>query len=247
MAELRFFSTESLDSLCPFPFFLVSGLPFIAIKKMECDGLVSSRGSEGEEFRAAEAGGKNGRRASARRELQDIAVRNRICLGYKEIARAVKGQAARKSYAGREGAPNAGLSEIDNRVGSRIGKRFDGNEQIAAAIKGKAHWICAGRERAWPDENSARSIRSEFIDRLCVAVCCIEIACAVESQAPVCLQIIARRSTGNGAEDDPLSARRELRWCRPMWDSYHPSRSHRHCPRCRWRGLRKTWRRYQRY
>ena len=59
-------------------------------------GLLS-RGPEGEEFRAAEAGGKNGRRASARRELQDIAVRNRICLGYKEIARAVKGQAPRKS------------------------------------------------------------------------------------------------------------------------------------------------------
>lgn len=45
-----------------------------------------SRGPEGEEFRAAEAGGKNGRRPSARRELQDIAVRDRICLGYKEIA-----------------------------------------------------------------------------------------------------------------------------------------------------------------
>jgi hypothetical protein len=56
-----------------------------------------SRRSEGEEFRAAEAGGKNGRRAPASRELQDIAVRNCICLGYKEIARAVKGQAPRCS------------------------------------------------------------------------------------------------------------------------------------------------------
>jgi hypothetical protein len=58
-----------------------------------------SRGPEGEEFRAAEAeGGKNHRRASARRELQDVA--RLICLGliylgYKEIARAIKGQAPR--------------------------------------------------------------------------------------------------------------------------------------------------------
>ena len=58
---------------------------------------VLSRRPEGEEFRAAEAGGKNGRRASAMRELQDIAVRNRVCLGYKEIARAVKGQPTRES------------------------------------------------------------------------------------------------------------------------------------------------------
>jgi hypothetical protein len=35
-----------------------------------------SRRPESEEFRAAEAGGKNGRRVSARRELQDIAARN---------------------------------------------------------------------------------------------------------------------------------------------------------------------------
>src|SRR5215471_17569559 len=60
-----------------------------------------SRRPEGEEFRAAGAeGGKNCRRASARRELQDVA--GQICLwltylGYKEIARAVKGQAPRCS------------------------------------------------------------------------------------------------------------------------------------------------------
>jgi hypothetical protein len=50
------------------------GLPFIAIKKVVCDALALSRGPEGEEFRAADAkGGKNRRRASARRELQDVA------------------------------------------------------------------------------------------------------------------------------------------------------------------------------
>ncbi len=58
-----------------------------------------SRRPEGEEFRAAETkGGKNGRRASARRELQDIAGLTGIGLihlGYKEIARAVKGQPTR--------------------------------------------------------------------------------------------------------------------------------------------------------
>jgi hypothetical protein len=60
-----------------------------------------SRRPEGEELRAAGAkGGKNRRRASARRELQDVA--GLICLGliylgYKEIARAVKGQAPRCS------------------------------------------------------------------------------------------------------------------------------------------------------
>jgi hypothetical protein len=59
-------------------------------------GLLSRR-PEGEEFRASEAGGKNAQEASVRGVLQDIAVRNRICLGYKEIARAVKGQATRKS------------------------------------------------------------------------------------------------------------------------------------------------------
>ena len=59
-------------------------------------GLLS-RGPEGKEFRAAEAGCKNGVRASVRKELQDIAVRNRICLRHKEITRGVEGQAARKS------------------------------------------------------------------------------------------------------------------------------------------------------
>src|SRR5207248_8496436 len=113
-------------------------------------------------------------------------------------------------------------------------------EQIAAAIKRKANRIFARSKGARPDENGARSVRSKFIDRLGAPVCCVKTARAVESQAPICLQIIARRSTGNGTEDDPLSARRELRWCRPLWDSYHPSLSHRHCPRCRWRGLRKT-------
>src|SRR5439155_19712452 len=161
------------------------GLLFIVIKKVDCDGLVLSRGPEGEEFRAAEAGGKNGVRASARRELQDIAVRNRICLGYEEIARAVKGQAPGKSKAGSEDALHAAWAEIDNRVGFRIAKRFDGNEQIATAIKGQAHRILALSKLAWPDENSAGPIRSEFIDCLCAAVGCIEIARVVESQSPV--------------------------------------------------------------
>src|SRR4030095_9608525 len=79
-------------------------------------------------------------------------------------------------------------------------KCFDGNEKIAAAIKGQAHWRLAGRERAWPDENSARSIRRESVDRLGATVSCIEIARGVESQAPAL--------TRNGAEDDPFSI-----WC----------------------------------
>ncbi len=60
--------------------------------------LLSGR-PEGEEFRAEKAGGKKGRRASARRELQDVAARNfgYTGLGYKEIARTVKGQAPRCS------------------------------------------------------------------------------------------------------------------------------------------------------
>src|SRR6266480_754172 len=172
---------------------------------MECDGLVSSRGSEGEEFRAAEAGSKNGVRASARRELQDIAARNfgYTGLGYKEIARAVKGQAPRCSQPGSERALYADWAEIDNRVRSWIGKCFDGNEQIAAAIEGQAHGRLAGCERAWPDENSAGPVRSKFIDRLSATVCCVEIARAVESQAPAL--------TGNRAEDGPISTQCELK------------------------------------
>src|SRR4029077_2337670 len=82
--------------------------------------------------------------------------------------------------------------------------------EFAAAVEGQARGIGAGRELAWPGENSASSIRSEFKDRLCAAVGRIEIARAVESQALACLQKIAWRSTGNGAEHDPLSVRREL-------------------------------------
>src|SRR5439155_557198 len=80
---------------CSFLWFGFRGLRFIAIKKVGCDALALSRGPEGDEFRAAEAGSKNGVRASARRELQDIAARNfgHTGLAYKEIARSVKGQA----------------------------------------------------------------------------------------------------------------------------------------------------------
>src|SRR4029077_3687174 len=81
--------------------------------------------------------------------------------------------------------------------------------EFAAAVEGQARGIGAGRELAWPGENSASSIRSEFKDRLCAAVGRIEIARAVESQALACLQKIARRSTGNGAEHDSLSVGRE--------------------------------------
>jgi hypothetical protein len=67
---------------------------------VECDALVLSRRPEGEEFRAAEAGGKNHSGGSVRRELQDIAARNfgYTGLGYKEIARTVKGQAPQSPY-----------------------------------------------------------------------------------------------------------------------------------------------------
>src|SRR5207247_8662980 len=43
--------------------------------------------------------------------------------------------------------------------------RFDGNVQIALAIKGEPHRILARRELVWPGKNGARSVRSEFIDR----------------------------------------------------------------------------------
>ena len=72
--------------------------------------------------------------------------------------------------------------------------------RLPAAIKGQADGRSPSRERAWPDENGARSIRSEFIDRLCVTVRCIEIARAIESQAQG-----LRPASRNGAEDDPLS------------------------------------------
>ena len=68
-----------------------------ALQKKDCSAaqlLELSRRAEGEEFRAAEAGGKNV--GSSGVELQDIAVGNRICLGYNENARTVKGQAPRK-------------------------------------------------------------------------------------------------------------------------------------------------------
>src|SRR5215831_8366491 len=174
---------------------------FIAIKRKTADQL--SRRPEGEEFRAAEAGRKNCRRASARRELQDIAVWSRIRLGNKEIARTVKGQAPRKCQAGGENALHAGWSEIDNRVGSRIAKRFNGNVQIAAAVKGEPNGILARREFAWPGKNGARSVRSEFIDRwvptkIHGALGCVEVTATVESQTPTL--------TGKGAEHDPVSA-----------------------------------------
>jgi hypothetical protein len=85
---------------------------------MRCTRVLPRR-PKGEELRAVEAGGKNGWRASARRELQDIAVRNRICLGYNEIARAVKSQAPRVSKPSSISALNAGWTELENCVASR--------------------------------------------------------------------------------------------------------------------------------
>jgi len=165
-----------------------------------------SRRPEGEELRAADDGGKNGVR-SVRKELQDIA--GRICLGYKEIARAVKGQATRVSKPSSISALIAGWSELENCVASGVakerGKTDGGTEEVAGAIEGQAEGICAGCERAWPRENGARSIRSEFIDRLGAAVGCIEIARAIKSQALVCLQKIVPRRTGNGAENKSVS------------------------------------------
>src|SRR5437762_13949421 len=69
--------------------------------------------------------------------------------------------------------------------------------------------MLAGRERVWPHENGARPVRSEFIDRLGATGGWIKIARAVESQAQVCCPIV--RNAGNGAEDDPLSARCKLK------------------------------------
>src|SRR5438128_26612 len=182
--------------------------------QVECDALVLSRRPKGEEFRAADAkGGKNRRRASARRELQDVA--GLICLGliylgYKEIARAVKGQAPRKTQARSENALHRAGSELKDSVIPRICEVVSGHEQIAAAIEGQAYGIYAGVEGAWSGENGARSIRSEFVDRLCATVCCVEIARAVESQAPAWLWLIVPGCTRNGAEDDPLSIRCEF-------------------------------------
>jgi hypothetical protein len=80
-------------------------LKFCAALQENCSAAheqdLLSRWPEGEELRTAGAkGGKNRRRASARRKFQDVA--GLICLGliylgYKEIARAVKGQAPRCS------------------------------------------------------------------------------------------------------------------------------------------------------
>ena len=78
------------------------------------------------------------------------------------------------------------------------------------AIKRKANRIFALGEGVWSGENGAGPVRSEFEDRSVsgkthTSLGCVEVAGAVESQAPAL--------TRNGAEDDPFSIWCELEDC----------------------------------
>ena len=101
---------------------------------------------------------------------------------------------------GSERALHAGGSEHKNCVVWPIVQRR--HKEIAAGVKSQAGRNLGGCEGAWSNEDRARPIRCEFIDRYIKSIGGVEIACTVESQA----ESLAR----SRAEDCTRSIRREF-------------------------------------
>src|SRR5437868_6353559 len=117
------------------------------------------RRTEGEKLRTRDTGGKNGRRTSAGREFQDVAKGSATGFRDEQIARGIKGQAARLRKPGRKYAFAAIGSEHKDAVVSRV--TFGGAEQVATAVECQTHRTTTLRERLWSGENSARPIGSK--------------------------------------------------------------------------------------
>ena len=158
-----------------------------------------SRRPKGNIFRAVEPGCENDPLAS-RGKLQDITPSISNGFRYEEITGRVKGQAMRIVKTGSERALHAGGSEHKNCIVWPVAQRS--HKEIAAGVKSQAGRNLGGCEGAWSNEDRARPIRCEFIDRYINGIGGVEIACAVESQA----ESLAR----SHAEDCARFIRREF-------------------------------------
>src|ERR1700750_659076 len=101
---------------------------------------------------------------------------------------------------GSERASHACGSEHKNRIVWPVVQRR--HKEIAAGVKSQAGRNLGGCEGAWSNEDCARPIRCEFIDRYIKSVGGVEIACTVKSQG----ESLAR----SRAEDCARSIRREF-------------------------------------
>src|SRR5580765_7687973 len=165
-----------------------------------CARVVSlSRRPKREIFRAVEPGRENDPLAS-RGKLQDITPCIPNGFRYEEITRRVKGHAMRIVKTGSERAPHAGGSEHKNCIVWPVAERR--HKEIAAGVKSQAGRNLGGCEGVWSNEDCARPIRCEFIDRYIKSIGGIEIACTVKSQA----ESLAR----SRSEDCARSIRREF-------------------------------------
>ena len=154
---------------------------------------------KGEIFRAVEPGRENDPLA-CRGKLQDITPSIPNGFRYEEITRRVKGHAMRIVKIGSERALHACGSEHKNCIVWPVAQRR--HKEIAAGVKSQAGRNLGRCEGGWSNEDRARSVRCEFIDRYIKSISGVEIACTVKSQA----ESLARSC----AEDCARSIRREF-------------------------------------